>query len=185
MVSTKLREAYPTFDFVGATNKPGLAPPKFSYGSDATHQTLRLPLMPPSPLTVRSSVIALAMDTDRSGPNFDNSIEMSRRLLASRESGGAQCQSLRHTGSSALHMAHMAAGHLDAWWQGGPWAWDVCAGWAILEEVGGMVAGSNPGEWHPPLDGRLWFAVRPAPEAEQRAFIEEVWSLQGDLRLNY
>lgn len=93
---------------------------------------------------------------------------------------------LRATGSAALNLCSVAAGQMDAYWEGGCWAWDVCAGWCVLAEAGGLMAGANPGDWQPPLDGRKYLAVRPAPElAQQHALVEEFWAIIGDRRLVY
>jgi myo-inositol-1(or 4)-monophosphatase len=84
---------------------------------------------------------------------------------------------LRSVGTAALNLCAVAAGQLDAFWEAGCWAWDVAAGWCILNEAGGFMAGANPGEWTATLEGRRFFAVRAAPEGEgeQRRFVEELW----------
>lgn len=104
------------------------------------------------------------------------------RLARSTESGGAMVHSLRSFGSAALNLCGVAAGQLDAYWEAGCWAWDVCAGWCILDEAGGVMVGANPGEWEASLEGRRYFAVRGDGEtkekgitAGQKAFVEEFW----------
>lgn len=60
---------------------------------------------------------------------------------------------------------------------GGCWAWDVCAGWVILKEAGGIIVDGNPGSWDPAVDSRKYLAVRGAPEGKgQKEFVEEFWS---------
>jgi myo-inositol-1(or 4)-monophosphatase len=107
-------------------------------------------------------------------------------------------------GSAALNFCAVAAGYVDAFWvsvpfvpasfsfvisplhetntrvlmkkqEGGCWAWDVAAGWIILEEAGGIVVGANPGNWEPTVDGRKYLAIRAAPSG-QKEIIEELWS---------
>ena len=92
--------------------------------------------------------------------------------------------SLRSLGSAALNLCAVAAGQLDVYWEGGCWAWDVCAGWCILAEAGGLVAGGNPGTWHPELDSRKYLAVRGAP-AGQKELVEEFWGVVGEGRMEY
>src|SRR5262249_25819434 len=43
----------------------------------------------------------------------------------------------RRIGSAALGLAHVAAGHFDAFWQHNLHAWDVLAGILLVEEAGG------------------------------------------------
>ncbi|UNI22046.1 Inositol-phosphate phosphatase [Purpureocillium takamizusanense] len=147
----------------------------------------RLPLArSPRPLAgLGSALLAVEWGSDREGANFEAKAAVFRQLAASRESGGSMVHSLRSVGSAALNLAAVAAGQLDAYWEGGCWAWDVCAGWCILEESGGgRVVGGNPGEWDTPLESRVYLAVRGAP-AGQKELIEEFWAVVGDRRLEY
>ena len=88
--------------------------------------------------------------------------------------------SIRSSGSAALDFCYVAAGRLDLFWEGGCWIWDVCAGWVILEEAGGMVASANPGNWNPELEGRCYLAIRGAKRKEQERVARELWGLMGD-----
>jgi myo-inositol-1(or 4)-monophosphatase len=72
----------------------------------------------------------------------------------------------------------VAAGSLDAYWEGGCWAWDVAAGWVVLEEAGGRVVGGRPGRWQAEVDGRVYLAVRGGVGDE---FVESLWSHVGEL----
>jgi myo-inositol-1(or 4)-monophosphatase len=45
---------------------------------------------------------------------------------------------VRRTGSAALNMAYVAAGRFDAFWGMTTKAWDIAAGWLIIEEAGGV-----------------------------------------------
>src|SRR5690606_8227027 len=53
---------------------------------------------------------------------------------------------LRFTGSTALDMAYVAAGRLDAGWTSGVKPWDSAAGILLIQEAGGLVsdASGNP-----------------------------------------
>ncbi|MGE4234328.1 MAG: inositol monophosphatase family protein [Bacteriovoracia bacterium] len=44
---------------------------------------------------------------------------------------------IRRTGSAALDLAFVSAGHFDGFWERGLSSWDLCAGLAILLEAGG------------------------------------------------
>ena len=48
-------------------------------------------------------------------------------------------QGVRRLGAAALDMACVAAGQMDGFWEQGLHAWDVAAGWVIIEEAGGRV----------------------------------------------
>ncbi len=80
--------------------------------------------------------------------------------------------SLRSLGSAALNMCAVARGDLDIYWEGGCWAWDVAAGWVIVEEAGGMVVGGNRGEWEPEVDGRRYLVVR---GGVGKGVVEQFW----------
>lgn len=87
--------------------------------------------------------------------------------------------SARALGSAALNLCAVAEGTLDAYWEGGCWAWDVCAGWVILTEAGGVIVDGNPGKWQIPVDHRKYLAVKGATEG-QKELVEEFWShVQG------
>ncbi len=146
----------------------------------------RLPLAqnPPALKGLSSALVGIEWGSTREGPNYDIKTETFRKLAGSKESGGAMCHSLRSLGSAALNMAAVAAGQLDCYWEGGCWAWDVCAGWCVLSEAGGIVASGNPGYWEPELEGRVYLAVRGAP-AGQKELVEEFWGVIGDKVMDY
>ncbi|SPN98608.1 related to quinic acid utilisation protein QUTG (inositol-1(or 4)-monophosphatase) [Cephalotrichum gorgonifer] len=244
MISTSLREAYPTFSFMGEeTWKPGVKigpEPTFVVdpidgttnfihgfphacvslglavdrvptvgviynpfldilysgikGGGATMTTRaggaaiekRLPLRrDPAPLSgLGSALLGVEWGSDRQGTNFELKAETYRKLTASKETGGRMVHSLRSLGSAALNLAAVAAGQMDMYWEGGCYAWDVCAGWCILVEAGGIMAGGNPGVWEPELDGRKYLAVRGAP-AGQKEIVQEFWDVIGEGKLEY
>lgn len=146
----------------------------------------RLPLAKtPRPLTgLGEALLAVEFGSVREGPNFDIKIETFRKLTASKETGGSMVQSLRSQGSAALNIAAVAAGQLDVYWEGGCWAWDVCAGWCILTEAGGKMVSGNAGDWEPEVDGRVYLAVRGAPSG-QKEIVEEFWKVLGDKKMDY
>jgi myo-inositol-1(or 4)-monophosphatase len=131
-----------------------------------------------------TALVAIEWGSTRDGPNYDLKTDVFRKLAMSKEQGGAMVHSLRSMGSAALNICSVAAGEMDLYWEGGCWAWDVCAGWCILVEAGGIMAGGNPGVWEPKLDERVYLAVRGAPSG-QRELVEEFWKVVGDKKLEY
>ncbi|KAI9847436.1 MAG: hypothetical protein M1838_000879 [Thelocarpon superellum] len=123
------------------------------------NRTRRLPLKArPEPLRgLNNALVAVEWGSDRRGNNWDVKINTFANLGCQ---DGAMVHSMRSLGSAALNFCGVAAGTLDMYWEAGCWAWDVAAGWVILEEAGGIVADANPGGWHPRVDGRRYMAVR-------------------------
>ena len=147
----------------------------------------RLPLRQPEPLTgLDKCLVGVEWGSERSGNNYDIKASTFRKLAAAKEDGGAMVHSLRSLGSAALNLAMVAAGSQDVWWEGGPWAWDVCAGAVLVKEAGGIFVGGNPGEWEVPLEGRSYLAVRGSPGGEgQRSVVEQIWSCMDGKRMVY
>jgi len=130
----------------------------------------------PGPLeTLNNCLVAVEWGNERLGPNWELRSSVAMKLLSSKTIGGAMAHSVRSNGSAALDFCYVAAGWFDAFWEGGCWIWDVCAGWLIVEESGGIVAGANPGEWEPSLEGRSYMPVRAAPSGQYEV-VEELWS---------
>lgn len=128
-----------------------------------------------------NALIAIEWGSDRSGQNWETKIRTFEKLGQSKENGGAMVRSMRSMGSAALNLCAVAEGTLDLYWEGGCWEWDVCAGWVILAEAGGIMVDGNPVGWETRLDGRKYMAVRGAP-AGQKEIVEEFWSyIQGKL----
>ncbi|PVI03489.1 inositol monophosphatase [Periconia macrospinosa] len=141
---------------------------------------LSLPVQTPRPMeNLNSCLVAVEWGNEREGANWKLRADVHKKLLTSKEEGGAMCKSVRSNGSAALNFCYVAAGMLDAFWEGGVWVWDICAGWIIVEEAGGIVASANPGDWKPTLEGRLYFPVRKADPEEQKAVVEELWATMG------
>lgn len=151
----------------------------------------RLPLYPPQPLELRSSVIAIEYGSDRSGNNFDIKLSTFRNLAAAN---GGMVHALRAYGSAALNLCSVASGYIDGYWEGGCWEWDVCAGWIILKEAGGIIVDGNPRDIaddhgkileDPDLCGRAYLAVRSADnQKEVENWVKAFWGLI-DGRLEY
>ncbi|KAF2396259.1 inositol monophosphatase [Trichodelitschia bisporula] len=137
--------------------------------------TTRLPLNPtPEPLAgLGSALVCVEWGSDRSGNDYRVKTETFKALCAAKEEGGAMVHSLRSLGSAALNLCAVAAGQLDLYWEGGCWAWDVCAGWTILSEAEGLMVDANPGGWETGLEERRYLAVRKGEG--QRELIEEFW----------
>lgn len=144
------------------------------------NQSTRLPLKgsKTEPLNgLGNALIAVEWGSERDGNNWHIKIRTFESVGKTRENGGAMVHSMRSLGSAALNLCAVASGAIDLYWEGGCWAWDVCAGWIILSEAGGILVDGNPGEWNAELDGRKYLAVRPSPKGEgQKALVEEFWS---------
>lgn len=61
-----------------------------------------------------------------------------RKEIATFERMAGSSHSLRRTGSAALDITYVAAGHFDGFWERGLNSWDVCAALALLTEAGGQ-----------------------------------------------
>ncbi|KAL9620007.1 MAG: hypothetical protein Q9160_005384 [Pyrenula sp. 1 TL-2023] len=151
-------------------------------------QRFKLPLQnPPPPLKgLDTCLVAIEWGSERSNANFltKHRTFVSLTSPKSPPGNGAMVHSLRSLGSAALNLCAVAEGNIDVYWEGGCWAWDVCAGWVVLEEAGGRVVGGNKGEWEAEVAGRRYLAVRAAGggEGEQEALIGEFWGhVQGKL----
>jgi myo-inositol-1(or 4)-monophosphatase len=150
------------------------------------NRTTRLPLKgdQTEPLNgLDNALIAVEWGSERDGGNWKTKVRTFERLGATHAQGGAMVHSMRSLGSAALNLCAVASGTLDLYWEGGCWAWDVCAGWVILHEAGGLLVDGNRGQWTPELDGRTYLAIRPSPGGEgQKVLVEEFWShVQGKL----
>jgi myo-inositol-1(or 4)-monophosphatase len=154
--------------------------------TNARGTTVSLPVKPAAePIgSLEDCLIAVEWGSERFGPNWELRSDVAIKLLTSQKAGGAMIHSMRSNGAAALDFAYVAAGWLDGFWEGGCWIWDVCAGWLLVEEAGGLVAGANPGEWNPTLEGRSYFCVRGAASG-QKDMVEKVWSLMGNRKFDF
>ena len=158
---------------------------KGSYLTSPFHHHVRLPLREPEPLQDLSHcLIAVEWGSDRQGNDYHVKTATFKRLCASKEAGGAMVHGIRSLGSAELNLCSVAAGHIDVYWETGCYAWDVCAGWVILEEAGGRVVGAHPGDWEPQVDQMRYMGVR-GGEGQKRV-IEEFWGcVEGRVEVGY
>ena len=159
-----------------------------SLGENGGGEKLRLPLSGGgggNPLGgLSSALVGVEWGSQRDGENFEVKVRTFRRLAATKESGGGMVGGMRSLGSAALNLCGVAAGQLDLYWEGGCYAWDVAAGWCILNEAGGRMVSGNPGAWETPLDSRVYLAVRGASSG-QKELVEEFWTMIGDGVMEY
>jgi myo-inositol-1(or 4)-monophosphatase len=59
-----------------------------------------------------------------------------------------QLKSFRALGAAALHLAYVAAGRIDGFWEYDLNAWDVAAGVLLIREAGGYVKELGHGQYH-------------------------------------
>lgn len=148
-------------------------------GAFLNHST-PLPLRsPPEPLhDLSTAVVCVEWGSERAGNDYQVKSETFKKLCAKKEDGGAMVHGLRSFGSAALNLCGVASGSLDVYWEAGCWPWDVCAGWVVLTEAGGIMVDGNPGEWQPRVDQRRYLAVRKGEG--QKGVVEEFWGfVQG------
>lgn len=145
-----------------------------------------LPLTKPQPLpSLKHALIAFEWGSDRSAEVMEAKLRSLQCLVGDRDGGvynGKMALGVRSMGSAALNFAHVAMGTLDAYWEIGCWAWDVCAGVVIAREAGCAVLGSmahagralNVGPFPPPttpdvLTGRKFLVVRAIGDTPQES----------------
>lgn len=136
---------------------------------------------------LNKALLAIEWGSDRTGTDYDIKTKVFRKLCLSDEEGGAMVHGLRSFGSAALNLCGVAEGGLDVYWESGCWAWDVCAGWVILEEAGGRVLDGNPvakgDDWTPRVDARRYLACRKGVDDK---LVHDFWKImEGEGRLTY
>ena len=150
----------------------------------STLSRTKLPIYHPQHLSLSSSIIAIEYGSDRTGTNFDVKNSTFKALTSA---DGGMVHAVRSYGSAALNLCSVASGFIDAYWEGGCWEWDVCAGWVILKEAGGIIVDGNASETvdGPDLCGRVYLAVRNGQnKTEMENYVRAFWGLiQG--RLEY
>lgn len=62
---------------------------------------------------------------------------------------GYESQGLRRTGSSAMNLAYLASGRVDAFFAYQICPWDIAAGIILVEEAGGTISQQNGQPYHP------------------------------------
>ena len=168
-------------------SKDGRSPRTASMALWATHEANphahQLPLSRNVPELgdLTSALVAVEWGSTRGDANFELKVRTFDKLAREKSQGGAMTQGIRSFGSAALNLCAVAAGQLDAYWEGGCWAWDVCAGWCVLNEAGGYMASGNPGD-EADLEKRVYLAVRAAKggREEQRRLVREFWGVIGE-----
>lgn len=75
-------------------------------------------------------------------------------------------RAIRRMGSTALNLAYVASGRLDACWSATSNAWDVTAGLAILTAAGGVASCVTGNPCRPLADGSALAAATPGLHAE-------------------
>lgn len=139
----------------------------------------RLPLnSPPSAIGgLGNCVVAVEWGSDRV-EDGNLKIKSDTYFNLTRQRGG-MCHSLRSLGSAALNLCAVATGSIDCYVEGGMWEWDICAGWVILIEAGGLMTTANPAKEikEPGLCDRMILAVRGSSNRDdQERLVREFWA---------
>eukprot|EP01064_Diplonema_japonicum_P033285 TRINITY_DN6518_c0_g1_i1.p1 TRINITY_DN6518_c0_g1~~TRINITY_DN6518_c0_g1_i1.p1 ORF type:complete len:279 (+),score=58.35 TRINITY_DN6518_c0_g1_i1:60-896(+) len=109
---------------------------------------------------LKTSLLCTHFPSYTRDPAFiDNLFAVWRDLLAH------PVQGVRSYGSCALDMCSIARGRLDAYFELGIWAWDVCAAAVILTEAGGTLVDVTGGPFD--LENRRLLACATPELAEQ------------------
>jgi myo-inositol-1(or 4)-monophosphatase len=92
------------------------------------------------------------------------SYDASQRELQGRATATVlgRVRDLRRSGSAALDLCHIAAGHLDAYWELDLSPWDYAAGGVIAREAGAEVAFAPPAHGRGPAVAAAHPALMPA-----------------------
>ena len=104
--------------------------------------------------SLRSACVSTELGSDRSAPKTNMMLEQLNTILRSE----AQC--VRALGSCALDLANVACGRVDAYYEIGPYAWDLAAGILIVTQAGGIIRGAEGTVFD--LFGRVIIACVPA-----------------------
>lgn len=88
---------------------------------------------------VADAVVAtgLPYDIRETGSNIAHTGALMRRAIE-----------VRVLGAAALHLAYVAAGRLEAFWEPGLNPWDIAAGALLVEEAGGRITDMRGGKFH-------------------------------------
>ena len=89
---------------------------------------------------LRDSLVASGFPADR-----DAALPLNMRQLGVV---APKVRNVRMAGSAALHMAYVAAGRLSAFWEVGLNAWDMAAGYLLIQESGGRVTDMDGKPYH-------------------------------------
>ena len=148
--------------------------PKDGEAVKAKYVSRKLPFKNPAPPLqgLNKALVVVEWGNERSGTNWETKTKTFNSLAG--EDGG-MVHSLRSLGSAALNACGVASGNLDAYWEGGCWAWDIAAGWVVVTEAGGRVVGGNPGEEEVRVDARRYLVVRGGVGRDE--FIRKFWRM--------
>ncbi|KAL2918204.1 hypothetical protein HK105_202131 [Polyrhizophydium stewartii] len=104
--------------------------------------TQALPLSPAAvPPTLTTALLATEYGAGKEPHVLEPKIATIRRIVTRPVAG----RGIRSVGSAALSMCLVAEGSVDAYYEAGIHAWDVCAGIVIVREAGGVAV-----NWTPP-----------------------------------
>lgn len=103
---------------------------------------------------LHSACVSTELGSDRSLPKTNMMLDQLGALLRS----DAQC--VRAMGSCALDLANLACGRIDAFYESGPYPWDLAAGVLIATRAGGVVRGAKGTVFD--LCGRVIVACTPS-----------------------
>ncbi|KAK6201616.1 inositol monophosphatase [Scheffersomyces amazonensis] len=173
-------------------------------GGSWLNETTKLPLQetPLSQEAPKGCIFSCEWGKDRKDypdSNLHKKVESFVNMAAEiggRDGKGGMVHGVRSLGSASLDLCFVATGAFDIWWEAGCWEWDVCAGFIIVEEAGGLITTANPPpntEVIPPahLGSRLYLAIRgctdnehePAQKSQERV-VREVWRRVRQLNYN-
>lgn len=133
---------------------------------DAT--TARLgdtPLPPLTPKPLGECVLASGFPYDRQ-TNPDNNIDLWQGFMR-------RCRGVRRFGAAALDIAWLAAGRVDGFWEARLKPWDVAAGLALLDRVGGRATDFLGAPHH--LESASLVAAHPALIGPMLQVIDTEW----------
>jgi myo-inositol-1(or 4)-monophosphatase len=81
------------------------------------------------------------------GTGFTHTIEENpEKILSQYSHASKQARAVRRLGSAALHLAYVAAGRLDGYWEAGLFPWDWAAGMLMVQEAGGRISRIDGGD---------------------------------------
>lgn len=124
-------------------------------------------------------MVGVSYGVDRREVNLDKLMEQFKKLLSV---DGGMVHGIRRCASTALDLCEVACGYLDAKITSN-WAWDVCAGWVIVLEAGGIVvSGTSPTTGNENIVAEMDIFARDflfvravRTQTEREKFIKDFW----------
>lgn len=127
-----------------------------------------LPIPPLAPVDVEQALLVSGFPYDRRTNPNNNFRQFTHAMMHSR--------GVLRLGSAALDLAYVASGRIDGFWEPRLKPWDVCAGIALVEAVGGQVCTYEGAPWMLHSD-TAWsdsiVAAHPALNAQLRRLVAE------------